>query len=106
MCLSEATLKALQFFRGQVHKGNLRGVAVKAFFAGLIVICAAALPASAQSGAMSPYQGERDGVSAGGKWVMFRSEDKMTAAKNVRFELQADNYLSTSPAYKPRIEIS
>src|SRR3974377_591126 len=24
-----------------------------------------------QGGSMSPYQGERDGVSAGGKWMMF-----------------------------------
>jgi hypothetical protein len=106
MCLSEATLKALQLFTEQVYKGKLGSMALKAFFAGLVVVCAAALPASAQNGAMSPYQGERDGVSAGGKWVMFRSEDKMTAAKNVRFELQADNYLSASPAYKPRIEVS
>ncbi|MBZ5509225.1 MAG: hypothetical protein LAO78_27510 [Acidobacteriia bacterium] len=81
-----------------------RALALKAFFAGLAIMCAVALSAGAQS-VMSPYQGEHDGVSVGGKWVAFRSEDKMTAAKVVRFELQSDNYLSASPDYKPRIEL-
>lgn len=54
---------------------------------------------------MSPYQGESDGFSAGGKWMIFRSEEKMTAAKKVRFELLADNYLAEDPGYKPRIEL-
>jgi hypothetical protein len=31
------------------------------------------------------------GVSAGGKWTEFRSEDRMNAAKRVRFDLVADN---------------
>lgn len=31
------------------------------------------------------------GVSAGGKWLAYSSEDKMTAAQKVRFELPADN---------------
>jgi hypothetical protein len=54
---------------------------------------------------MSPYQNERDGVSAGGKWMQFQSEDKMTGAKRVRFELLAENYLREDPDYKPRIEL-
>lgn len=32
-----------------------------------------------------------NGVSAGGKWMVYRSEDRMTAAKNARFELPADD---------------
>lgn len=78
---------------------------MKAVFGGLAVVCAAALSAGAQNGVMSPYQGEADGVSVGGKWTEFHTEDKMTAAKRVRFELQADNYLSVSPDYKPRVEL-
>jgi len=93
-------LKAFQLFRG-----NRGSVAAKAVFAGLAVICAVVLSAGAQNTVMSPYQGERDGVSVGGKWIEFRSEDKMTAEKRVRFELLSDNYLSTSPDYKPRIEL-
>src|SRR5262245_4853269 len=50
-----------------------------------------------QDGRMSPYQGERDGISAGGKWVQFQSEDKMTGAKKIRFELVADNYFREDP---------
>lgn len=85
---------------------NSSTLAVKAFLAGLVLACLSTLPASAQNGgAMSPYQGEKDGVSAGGKWTEFQSEDKMTAAKKVRFELLADNYLAEDPDYKPRIEI-
>jgi len=61
--------------------------------------------AFAQQGAMSPYENEQDGVSAGGKWTEFRSEDKMTGAKKVRFELLSNNYLRDDPEYKPRIEV-
>ena len=93
-------MKALQFF----PRGN-GGASATAFFASLVLVCAAALSASAQSGAMSPYQGESDGVSAGGKWMEFHSEEKMTGAKKVRFELLSDNYLSEDPDYKPRIEL-
>lgn len=66
------------------------------------VLCACAF---AQGGAMTPYQNERDGVSAGGKWMQFQSEDKMTGAKRVRFELLAENYFREDPEYKPRIEL-
>ena len=66
------------------------------------VLCACGF---AQGGAMTPYQNERDGVSAGGKWMQFQSEDKMTGAKRVRFELLAENYFREDPNYKPRIEL-
>jgi len=56
-------------------------------------------------GSMSPYQDEQDGVSAGGKWMEFPSEEKMTGHKKVRFELLADNYLREDPDFKPRIEL-
>jgi hypothetical protein len=65
-----------------------------------------AVSAFAQQGAMSPYENEQDGVSAGGKWMEFRSEDKMTGAKKVRFELLSNNYLAQDPNFKPRVEIS
>src|SRR5438045_8213457 len=71
--------------------------------AGAVLLCAAAI--AAQDGAMSPYQNERDGVSAGGKWMQFESENKMTGAKRVRFELLADNYFREDPQYKPRVEL-
>ena len=77
---------------------GLAARAVLLFF----VIGAAAL-ACAQSGAMTPYQGESDGVSAGGKWLEFHSDDKMTGAKKVRFEILSDNYFREDPEYKPRV---
>lgn len=59
----------------------------------------------AQEGAMSPYQDEKDGVSAGGKWMQFQSESKMTGAKKVRFELLSDNYFKEDSEYKPRVQL-
>lgn len=89
-----------------LHNKNRYALAVRTGFAALVLTAAAALSAGAQQGAMSPYQGEADGVSAGGKWMEFRSEDKMTGAKKVRFELLSNNYLREDPDYKPRIEIT
>jgi hypothetical protein len=91
------TLKVLR----SLHSTNR---IVVAGFATLILVAAAALSLGAQ-GTMSPYQGEQDGVSAGGKWTVFRSEDKMTAAKKVRFELMSNNYMREDPNSKPRVEL-
>ena len=92
-------MKSLQFSR----KPNRPALAAILFLA-CFALGAAATFALAQ-GAMSPYQGEKDGVSVGGKWMQFQSEDKMTGAKKVRFELLADNYFKEDPDYKPRVEL-
>jgi len=106
-------LKASQFLRS----GGRRARATMAFFAGFLLICATALPASAQYAPANPNRpmnpnprsmsatGQENGVSAGGNWMEFRVEDPMTAAKKVRFELLANNYLSEDPSYKPRVEL-
>src|ERR1700736_6785525 len=99
--VEEILLKTSQFSK----RPNRRAFFTNTFFAGLALVGAAALSVSAQSGAMSPYQGESDGVSAGGKWLAFRSEDKMTGAKKVRFELLSNNYLREDPDSKPRVEL-
>jgi hypothetical protein len=99
--LKEILVNTPQFFK----RKNRRSLCAKAFLGSLVLVCAAALSVGAQNGAMSPYQGESDGVSAGGKWLEFHSEDRMTSAKKVRFELLSDNYLSEDPDYKPRIEL-
>lgn len=82
---------------------NRTALAAKAALACVMLLCAAY--AFAQGGSMSPYQDEKDGVSAGGKWMEFQSDDKMTGAKKVRFELLADNYFREDPDYKPRVEL-
>lgn len=94
-------MKALNFF----DKASRRFLASNLFFLALAVVCATAISARAQNRVMSPNQDESDGVSVGGKWVEFHSEAKMTGAKNVRFELLADNFLTEDPNYKPRIEL-
>ena len=90
------------------HKTNRTALAAKPFFACVTLACVTLLCAAsafAQGGAMSPYPGEKDGVSAGGKWMEFQSEDKMTGAHKVRFELVANNYFKEDPDYKPRVEL-
>jgi len=99
------------------HKPNFTAFAAKALLACLTLAGAAAIAAYAQDGpagpppgsppqgTMSPYQDEKDGVSAGGKWMMFQSDDKMTGAKKVRFELISNNYFKDDPDYKPRVEL-
>jgi hypothetical protein len=93
-------LKTSEFFNGRQRSSE-----AVCLFAVVVLVLAAAVSVRAQSGSFSPYQGESDGVSAGGKWMVFRSEDKMTGAKKVRLELLSDNYLSEDPDYKPRIEL-
>lgn len=91
-------MNGLHHFR---NRNRFASVAV-AMVAGLAL---AAVSAFAQQGAMSPYQDEQDGVSAGGKWIEFRSEDKMTGGKKVRFELLSNNYFREDPDYKPRVDL-
>ena len=93
-------MKTSPFFHGKYSNQ------AKVLFAALALLCAAGLSLSAQSVAFSPNQDESDGVSAGGKWMVFHSEEKMTGAKRVRFELLSDNYLSEDPDYKPRIQFT
>jgi len=103
-------LKTPQF----VRSGDRRARAAMALFAGLLLICVAARPASAQNAPLNlpmsqrppmSANGDQKGVSAGGNWTESRIEDPMTAAKKVRFELLANNYLSEDPNYKPRVEL-
>jgi hypothetical protein len=85
------------------RKPNRSAGAARAVLACVTLLCAAS--AFAQRGAMSPYQDEKDGVSAGGKWMEYQSEDKMTGARKVRFELVADNYFREDPNYQPRVDL-
>jgi len=85
------------------RKPNRTALAAKSVLACVTLLCA--VSAFAQGGAMSPYQGEKDGVSAGGKWMEFQSEDKMTGAHKVRFELVANNYFREDPNYPPRVDL-
>ena len=94
----------------QPHTSNEcnRVMPCKVFLSCLTFLCAISLCAMfsfAQSGSMSPYQDEQDGVSAGGSWMQFQSTDKMSAAKKVRFELVANNYFKEDPNYKPRVNL-
>ena len=86
-------------------ESNRPAVVTGALLLFLALACAAAIPAYAQSGAMSPYQDKEDGISAGEKWMEFRSEDKMTGAKRFRFELRSGNDPREESDYEPRVEL-
>jgi hypothetical protein len=64
---------------------------MKALVASFVLLCAAAV-LFAQEG----------GISAGGKWMEYDSQDEMTLVKKARFELDADNSLPGSRA-NPKI---
>ena len=44
--------------------------------------------------ALAPAQ--ENGVAAGGKWMRYQAEEKMTGQQRVKFALPADNYLDNS----------
>src|SRR5258708_28494225 len=96
------TLKGLSLLQNALQDKSRYPLA--AVFATVLLMALAAL-AGAQEGAMSPYQDEKDGVSAGGKWMEFQWEDKMTGAKKVRFVLVANNYFKEDPDSKPRVAV-
>ncbi len=83
---------------------NPRPIVAKALVVFLALACIV-IPAYAQSGAPSPYQDKEDGISAGGKWMEFRSEDKMTGAKRFRFELRAGTDPREESDYEPLVEL-
>jgi hypothetical protein len=80
-------LKPLSFIPGTPR-------AVKPLLACLVLLFVAVVALCAQE----------KGISAGGKWMEFDTEDPMTAAKKVRFELDGDNFLRGGDA-KPKILI-
>lgn len=86
------------------YKSGYLGLAAKVAVLFFLASAWAAL-AGAQTGAMSPNQGESDGVNAGGSWLEFHSTDKMTGHRKVRFELQANNYFREDNEYKPRVNL-
>ena len=98
MLFVEEILKAAHWLR----KTTGSGLAARAVL--LSILLGASALTFAQKGSMSPYQGEADGISAGGNWLEFASTDKMTGANRVRFELQSNNYFKDSD-YKPRVNL-
>jgi hypothetical protein len=71
----------------------------------LSLIVVGATLVAAQNRRMDPDQDEAQGESAGGNWLEFATEDKMTGGKKVRFELQANNSFREDPNYPPRVNL-
>lgn len=92
--------------RGGVQLGSILNRGGRDLFACLlllsgVMVFAQGRPNDRYPGGNNDRYGDRDndreaertdnGVSAGGKWMEYRAEDRMTAAKRVRFELSAEN---------------
>lgn len=54
---------------------------------------------------MAPLSAQNGGLGAGGNWTEYDSEDKMTAAHRVKFELVADNILLDTRTFHPKVEL-
>jgi hypothetical protein len=72
-------------------------LSLTAFIPCFILLCAATIAACAQDMGNSAA-----GISAGGKWMEYDSQNEMTLVKSARFELQADNSLPGSDS-SPKI---
>jgi hypothetical protein len=64
----------------------LKGIGIFA-----VVLASVLLSAQYRGDDEGNYEGKANAVSAGGNWMQYSSEDRMTAAKRVRFELPANN---------------
>ena len=67
-----------------VNRGNSK---IHVFAASLVLVCVATVLLAQEAG-----------ISAGGKWMEFDSQNEMTLVKSSRFELDADNSLPGSDA--------
>jgi hypothetical protein len=94
-------MRALPF----LLKNHRQRFAVSAVFTFCILI-AGARPVSAQyDGGARNDDSRGQGVNAGGNWKVFDSEDRMTAAKRVTFELVSDNNSREDRYARSKIEI-
>ena len=89
-----------------LSKNQRQRFTVSAVFACCLLI-AGAMSAFAQydGGARSDDSGRGAGSNAGGNWKLFESEDRMTAARRVTFELLSDNSSREDRYARSRIEI-
>jgi hypothetical protein len=85
---TEKTFAMLHAIRATIHRDSR----VKPVVICCILLCAGTLSAFAQE----------SGVSAGGRWMEFDSQNEMTLVKSSRFELPADNSLPGSDS-SPKI---
>jgi hypothetical protein len=65
-----------------------------------LLFCGASSFSQSRADDQGIYEGKANGISAGGSWTEYSSEDRMTAAKRVRFELSAANATNSDPSAK------
>jgi hypothetical protein len=72
----------------------------RAMVVSAVLVCSLSLFAQNRPEDQDNYEGKANAVSAGGNWMQYSSEDRMTAAKRIRFELAGDNAPNTDPTAK------
>src|SRR5882672_10283526 len=103
--IREAPLGELRCFRSKDVASRTARRAAAVFLSLLLLLSTMSMVGWSQTVRRSPNQDERDGISAGGDWAEFRSDDKMTGAKRARFELLARNSFREDPDFQPRVEL-
>ncbi len=103
----------------QLFVNSRQRFAVRTVFLCCLLLCLGAMPLFAQSddGVQSDRPGPNDRTmargrtgptgsnNAGGNWRVFDTEDKMTAAHTVRFELLSDNAPAENRGYQYKVEL-
>jgi len=98
-------LGELRCFRSELVALRMASRAAAVFLSLLLLLGTIPVVGWAQIIRRTPNQDERDGMGAGGDWAEFQSDDKMTGAKRVRFELLARNSFREDPDFQPRVEL-
>ena len=97
-------MRAFPSFSASHRPGYRQRFAALAVFTCLL-LCAGATSAFAQYDNARNDDTRAEGVSAGGHWKVFDSEDPMTAAKRVTFELLSENSSREDRYARSRIDI-
>jgi hypothetical protein len=83
-----------------VRRDIMRRMLILAVGITFMLFSTASLFAQGRGEDQNTYEGSANAVSAGGNWMEYSSEDRMTAAKRTRFELPANSAPRSDPSAK------
>jgi hypothetical protein len=73
---------------------------ILSLIAASVLLCSVGLSAQNRGDDQGNYEGTANGVSAGGNWMKYSAEDRMTAARHIRFELPANQVANSDDRAK------
>jgi hypothetical protein len=84
----------------EAYRQNMNRTFIFVLATSTLLLCSMSSFAQSRGDDQGIYEGKANGVSAGGNWTEYSSEDRMTAAKRVRFELSANDAPRSDEAAK------